>query len=68
MIKTIILKEIIKESGYKLSYIASKLGISRYSLSNKINNVTEFTQSEIVKISKLLKINTDDISNIFFYD
>lgn len=68
MIKTIILKEIIKESGYKLSYIASKLGLSRYSLSNKINNVTEFTQSEIVKISKLLKINTDDISNIFFYD
>lgn len=60
------LKSLINHSGYKLSYIASELGISRYSLTNKLNNVTEFKMSEMKKLCDILKIDQQAIGKIFF--
>ena len=58
----------IKDSGYKRSHIAKKLGISTYSLSNKIYNKTQFKSQEISRICHLLNIDNDRMIRIFFAD
>ena len=66
MTDTVKLRELISKSGLKLGYIANQLGISRFALSNKIQNRTEFRVSEIVKICELLCIDYDSREQIFF--
>ena len=62
------LKEKIDKSGYKLSYLADQLGISRFSLRNKLNEKSQFKMSEIKKLAILLKIPNNEISLYFFSD
>ena len=45
---------------------ARKLGISRTSMSQRMNNVSEFSSAEILNASKLLKIPAEDIPDYFF--
>ena len=66
MTNTALLKEYIKRSGYKMSYIAEQLGITAYALSLKINNKSEFKANEIDILCKLLKIGISDRMRIFF--
>lgn len=66
MTNTLLLEERIKNSGYKRSYIANKIGISAYTLSKKINNENEFFASEINGLCDILKIDTKDRMIIFF--
>ena len=61
-----LLRQRIHASGYRLSWIAEQLGISRYSLSNKIDDVTEFKKSEIAALCRILNINNEDIAKYFF--
>jgi transcriptional regulator with XRE-family HTH domain len=61
------LRAIIDANGYKLSFVASKLGLTRNGLMNKINNITDFTIPEVQKLCKLLHIEDfDEINAIFF--
>ena len=41
------LKKRIALSGYRIAFIAERLGISYQAFNNKVNNVTEFKASEI---------------------
>ena len=66
MTDTVKLRELISKSGLKLGYIANQLGISRFALSNNIQNRTEFRVSEIVKMCELLCIDYDSREQIFF--
>ena len=66
MTNTLLLGKRIDDSGYKRSFLASKLGITAYGLSLKINNKTEFKASEINILCELLKIDTRDRMKIFF--
>lgn len=64
---TELLKEKIEGTGLKLQFIASKLGITRFALANKINNENEFKASEIVALCKVLHITSPkDREAIFF--
>lgn len=47
MVNTRLLKAAIVESGMKQSEVAEKIGISYQSLSDKINNKTEFKVNEV---------------------
>lgn len=61
------LKSKIENSGYKLSFIAQKIGISRGSLYEKINNRSPFNQFEIQSLCKLLHIESGiELKQIFF--
>ena len=60
MTNTLKLKALLLETGYTQQKLASKLGISVYSLHKKINNKVEFKVSEIEKISSLLGIVDKD--------
>lgn len=60
------LKGKIREVCKTQSIFAKKLGMSSASLSSKLNNNTEFTQSEINVASIVLGINKRDIPDYFF--
>lgn len=59
------LKSKIKASGYKLSYLAEEISITRQGLFNKINNRTDFTVEEMKKLSLLLNLKDREMKEIF---
>ena len=67
MTNTKLLKEYIRRSGLKINFIASKLGISRAALSNKILNRSEFSQREIEKVCDLLSIRVLETKEAVFF-
>ena len=54
MTNTELLREKIDQSGYKLRFIAKKIGITYQGLLNKINNRSEFRANEIQALYDLL--------------
>lgn len=65
MTDTALLDEVIKQSGMKYNYLAEKLGLSNYGFYKKRNGITEFTVSEVVKLSDLLHLPRDLRDKIF---
>lgn len=59
------LKDVIIEKGFRISWIANQLNITRYTLYNKINGVTEFTASEIAKLTEILHLSNLEVKSIF---
>ena len=65
VLNSFLLKEKIKESGMTIKAIAEKTGILRETLYNKISGKSEFTASEIVKLSDVLRLSKEDRDYIF---
>lgn len=66
MTNTLKLRALIIENNLTNETVAKKIGISKQSFSMKVNNKREFKASEINKLAILLKLNTADITQIFF--
>jgi len=66
MTDSVLLASKISECGFTYSEIAHELGITRQGLWKKIHNHSEFKQSEIEKITRLLKLDMEVNSKIFF--
>lgn len=66
MTNTSLLKDKIKKSGYKMSFLADILDIDPSTLSRKINGKAEFWESEMNILSKLLKMSAREKNAIFF--
>lgn len=66
MTDTMMLREKIDLSGYKIRFIAEKLGITYQGFLNKVNNKTFFKADEICQLSQLLNLTTDEREKIFF--
>lgn len=66
MTNTSLLRKKIDESGYKLRFIASKLGITYQGFLKKINNETEFKASEMQILIELLNLTDAEFEQIFF--
>ena len=66
MTNTKLLREKIDQSGYKLRYIARKVGITYQGLLNKINNRSEFRANEIQALYDLLDLTEKERVDIFF--
>ena len=67
MINSLMLRQLIKENGFKLKYVAQYLGLSTYGLQLKIDNKQEFKTSEVAALCKLLSINSlKEKEKIFF--
>ena len=60
------LENLISKRGYSITYLAKELGISEKTLKSKLERKTEFKVGEVLRISLLLKLNYNEISNIFF--
>lgn len=62
-----LLKRRISESGYKMEYIAQKMGITRQSLTKKVKNESSFDQFEIQAMCNVLGIvSLEEKEQIFF--
>lgn len=62
-----LLKEKIRNSGLKMSYIAEFMGISRACLYEKVNGISAFNQFEIEAMCRCLGINLgSEMKRIFF--
>lgn len=66
MTDTLKLRQRIKESGYRLGYVAEVLGISQYTLQKKLDNDSEFKISEVDVLSKLLGLTPEEKNALFF--
>lgn len=66
MTDSVLLTSKISECGFTYSEIARELGITRQGLWKKIHNRSEFKQSEIEKITRLLNLDMEANSKIFF--
>lgn len=66
MVNTTLLKERIKESGYRNAWIAEQLGISRSAWYYKINGQRKLTVGEVNQLCKLLKIRSLKDKNEIF--
>ena len=67
MTNTELLQEKIRGSGYKTGYLAEQMGLSRQGLFLKINNVNDFTVTELQKLCDLLRIESlEEREKIFF--
>lgn len=66
MVNTERLEKIISDSGLKKKFIASKVGISPWCLTQKIRNNTEFLASEINILCRILCISKKQKEEIFF--
>ena len=53
-------------NSISMGELAAMLGISRSALFRKLNGRSEFTQSEISQIAKILHLDAEEISLIFF--
>lgn len=66
MTDTLEIKKIIRMKGFTLDTLSKKIGISRTSLSYKINNIVEFNAQEIKHIQKILELSNEQRDHIFF--
>lgn len=62
----LMLENLISKRGCSIPYLAKELGISEKTLKSKLERKTEFKVGEVLRISLLLKLNYNEISNIFF--
>lgn len=60
------LETIISQRGVSYDAIAGNLGISENAFRNKRKGRTEFTQSEIGKLTEFMRLSTDERDSIFF--
>ena len=56
----------MKECGYTQEKMAQAIGISKGTLSQKLNNKANFYHPEMQQICELLKITGEDVYAIFF--
>lgn len=68
MTDTLKLKQILLEKGITIRKLAVLAGIKVQTLSNKINNVTEFTQSELLAIQNALNLSNKQMHEIFLVE
>ena len=68
MTNSAMLRQKIRESGYKMEFIASRCGLTYYGFLKKLNNETEFKASEIVVLKGLLDLSNEERDEIFFCD
>ncbi len=66
MINSVLLKKRIKGKGISITLLAEKVGISREGFYKKMNGITEFKISEVLRIKKILNLSEKDANEIFF--
>lgn len=60
------LETVIAQSGYKKSYLAEKLSMTKYTFSRKLSGASEFKASEIGLLSQILHLTPVKVEQIFY--
>ncbi len=62
------LRKKIREYGYTQETLSKALEMGRVSLNQRLNNILEFSNNEIIRCCELLEIDTSEIPNYFFVE
>lgn len=65
MLNMELLRKKMDSSGMSITFISSKLGVARETLYNKMNGKSDFSATEIVALTELLKLTRDERDKIF---
>lgn len=60
------LRQLLRERGVTITFIAEKAGITRETFYNRCNGIGEFTVSEITGITEALRLTNKERDSIFF--
>ena len=60
------LKAATVKAGMSNTDLAARLGMSNQAYYNKLNGKTEFKNSEILRLSRLLSLDLNAVNSIFF--
>ena len=66
MVNTELLRSRIIETGFRINFIAGKVGVSYQGFLNKINNLSDFKSEEILSLQKILDLTAEERDRIFF--
>lgn len=66
MVNSNMLKKKIDDSGMKIKYVAVQIGLTPAGFYKKINNESEFKVSEVVAITRVLGLSSNERDEIFF--
>ncbi len=66
MINSQLLRDAIDKSGLKLGFIADEMGLTRQSLTSKIDGSYQFKIGEAAKLARILGLSSRDRELIFF--
>lgn len=55
------LKALIVNAGFGIGIVAGKMGMSRATLSSRINGKTDFTRNEMERFAEIINGNPNDI-------
>lgn len=61
-----LLKKRLKQEKINYKIVSETVGISISAFTNKMNGVSEFTLTEIIKIIDLLNLTPEEVLSIFF--
>lgn len=60
------LKAVMAKKEISIPKLAEMLGINKKTMYSRFSKTTDFSQSEISRIAKILELSDNDILNIFF--
>ena len=61
-----LLRDKITQSGYKMTFLADKCGLSTFGFQLKVDGKNEFKPSEINVLKELLNLTNQEVMSIFF--
>lgn len=62
------LEKIMERSDISISFISENIGIENESFSRKMNNICEFSASEIVCMKQVLNLSNEERDKIFLHE
>lgn len=66
MVNSNMLKKKIDGSGMKIKYVAAQIGLTPAGFYKKINNKSEFKVSEVLALTRVLGLSSNERDEIFF--
>lgn len=66
MTDVILLRQKMNNSGFKLTFIAKKCGITYQALLSRMKNEVEFRVDEVRVLKDLLSLTDDEVAKIFY--
>ena len=66
MTNTTLLKQKIDASGYKVIYLAERVGLTPQGFYKKLKDGSEWTFSQVMVLKELLHLSKEEVDRIFF--
>lgn len=66
MTNTLLLRQKVEESGYKVIYLAEKVKLTPQGFYKKLNDGSDWLYSQVMILKDLLHLADDEVDAIFF--